>query len=72
MSTRRFAVDQKGNKVYVGSTVRYKDDTLLIENIQDLSWNKIQYLTLSDRKNKNKKIDFVPSSEVTASYNSRN
>jgi len=72
MLTRTFAVDKKGNKIYVGSTVRYKDDILLIENIRDLSWNKIQYLTLSDRKNKNKKIDFVPSSEVMAGYNSKN
>ena len=72
MSTRRFAIDQKGNRIYIGSTVRYKNSTLLIEDIQYLTWNKIQYLTLSDKKNKNKKFDLVPSSDVMVSYRSKN
>tara|TARA_R110000824_G_scaffold8737_4_gene39648 strand:- start:64602 stop:64814 length:213 start_codon:yes stop_codon:yes gene_type:complete len=68
MLTRRFAVDQKGNKIYVGSVVKYNNQSFLVEEIEDLSWNKDQYLTLADRKNKNKKIKFIDSKNVKVSY----
>jgi len=68
MKTRKFAIDNKGKKIYIGSTVRYKNLTFLVEDMQHLSWNREQYITLVDRKNKNKKIEFVLPSEVTAQY----
>jgi hypothetical protein len=68
MSTRKFAVDKKGKKIYIGSTVRYKNLIFLVENMQHLSWNREQYITLVDRKNKNKKIEFVLPAEVSIQY----
>ena len=68
MKTRKFAIDNKGKKIYIGSTVRYKNLTFLVEDMQHLSWNREQYITLVDKKNKNKKIEFVLPSEVTTQY----
>tara|TARA_R110000824_G_scaffold14726_8_gene62477 strand:+ start:1817 stop:2032 length:216 start_codon:yes stop_codon:yes gene_type:complete len=71
MLTRRYANDKNGKKVYVGTSVKYKNLTYLIEDIQYLSWNRNQYLTLLDKKNKNKKVDFVLPSEVSIQYKKR-
>ena len=71
MSTKRYAIDKNGKKVYIGSDVRYKNLNYLVEEIQYLSWNRNQYLTLLDKKNKNKKIDFVLPSEVSIQYKKR-
>ena len=68
MSTRKFAIDKKGKKIYIGSAVKYKNLIFLVENMQHLSWNREQYITLVDRKNKNKKIEFVLPAEVSIQY----
>jgi len=68
MTTRKYALDSKNNKIYVGSVVKYNNRSFLVEEIEDLSWNKDQYLTLSDRKNKNKKIKFIDSKSVKVAY----
>jgi len=68
MSTRRYAVDKNDKKIYIGSIVKYKNLNYLIEEIQYLSWNRNQYLTLLNQKNKNKKIDFVLPSDVSIQY----
>jgi hypothetical protein len=68
MKTRRFAIDQHGKRIYIGSSVKYNNKIFLVEDMQYLSWSKDQYLTLTDKKNKNKKIDFVSSSDVTIKY----
>jgi hypothetical protein len=60
-----FALDNKGNKFYVGNCVVYKNRLFLVENIKDpLLWNREQYITLIDQKNKNKKVEFVLPGEV--------
>lgn len=64
MTTRRFAYDLNGDKITVGSQVKYKNKIYLLEDIEYLSWNINQYLTLTEQKNKNKKIKFVSSNEV--------
>jgi len=68
MQTKRFAIDSDGKRIYIGSSVRYKNSTYLVEDMKFLSWNRSQYLTLCERKNKNKKVDFVPSSDVVTIY----
>jgi len=64
MTTRKYALDAKNNKIYVGSLVRYKSRSFLVEEIEDLSWTRDQYLTLADKKNKNKKLKFIDSKDV--------
>ena len=64
MTTRIFALDKNKHKLYVGSSVKYQNKTFLVEEIENLSWNTKQYLTLVDKRNKNKKIKFVFSEEV--------
>ena len=64
-----FALDSKGNKIYAGTSVLYKNKSFLIESMQDpLYWNREQYITLVDEKNKNKKIEFVLPAEVSIQY----
>ena len=64
MTTRRYALDGRNRKVYIGSTVNYNNRSFLVEDIQYLSWNTEQYLTLVDRKNKNKKLEFISPIDV--------
>ena len=60
-----FALDSKGNKLFIGNPVLYKNKLFLIESMQDpLYWNREQYITLIDARNKNKKIEFVLPKEV--------
>lgn len=66
MTTRRFALDKNNHKIFIGSPVKYQNKTFLIEEIEYLSWNSKQYLTLTDKRNKNKKIKFILSDEVKA------
>ncbi len=66
MTTRRYALDMHKNKVFVGSTVKYNNRLFLIEDIEYLSWNTNQYLTLADKKNKNKKMKFISPNNVKA------
>jgi len=68
MQTRKFAIDSKGKRIYIGSSVNYKNSTYLVEDMKFLSWSRSQYLTLYENKNKNKKIDFVLSSDVITVY----
>ena len=68
MQTRKFAIDSKGKRIYIGSSVNYKNSTYLVEDMKFLSWSRSQYLTLCENKNKNKKIDFVLSSDVITVY----
>jgi hypothetical protein len=67
-TTRRFALDNRGKKVYIGSAVLFRNKLFLVEDMQYLSWNKIQYLTLVDGKNKNKKVEFVTPEEVIITH----
>jgi len=66
MSTKRFAFDKDGNKVLIGSKVFFENKIYIIEDIEYLSWNVNQYLTLSELKNKNKKVQFVSSHEISS------
>ena len=68
MTTRRFALDKNNHKLYIGSLVKYNNKFFLVENIDYLSWNTNQYLTLVDRKNKNKKIKFITPDETVVIY----
>ena len=52
------------NKVFIGSFVKYNNKIFLIEEIESLSWNSNQYLTLADKKNKNKKMKFISPNNV--------
>jgi|TARA_R110000765_G_scaffold365896_3_gene456028 hypothetical protein len=62
--TRRFTIDSRGNRAYVGSKVHYNNSVWLLEDIQRLAWNKNQYLTLQDVRNKNKKIEFINPQDI--------
>ena len=67
-----FALDSKGNKIYAGTCVLYKNKSFLIESMQDpLYWNREQYITLIDADNTNKKIEFVSPKEVLKIRNTR-
>ena len=68
-ATRRFTIDSRGKRAYVGSKVRYKEKVWILEDIQRLAWNKNQYLTLQDPKNKNKKIEFIKPEDIKVEYN---
>jgi len=62
--TRRFALDKKGRKIYIGSFVVFNNKLFLVEDMEFLSWNRNQYLTLIDKRNKNKKIKFISANDV--------
>jgi hypothetical protein len=64
MTTRRYALDMYRNKIFIGSAVRYRNRIFLIEEIEYLSWSTNQYLTLVEKKNKNKKMKFIAPNEV--------
>ena len=66
MPTKRFALDKDGKKVLIGSKVSFKNKIYIVEDIEYLSWNINQYLTLAELKNKNKKIQFVSSYEISS------
>ena len=66
MSTTSFTLDGNGRRGYIGSPVYYKYKVWLLEDIQYLRWNSEQYLTLQDPKNKNKKVEFVQASLISA------
>jgi len=68
MQTRRFAIDSKGRRIYIGSSVTYKNSVYLVEDMKYLQWKIDQYLTLRGKKNKNKKVDFVLCNEVKRVY----
>ena len=65
MSTKRFAIDKKGNKIYIGNVVKFIIQLFLVEDMNYLSWSKEQYITLRDRNNKNKILEYITPSEVT-------
>jgi len=71
MQTRKFAIDSEDKRIYIGSSVNYKNSIYLVEDMKFLSWSRSQYLTLCERKNKNKKIDFILSSDVVTVYSGR-
>ena len=67
MISNRFTIDAHGKKVYVGSNVYYRNKKWLLEDIEYVSWNSNQYLTLQDLSNKNKKLTFIsPNSVISA------
>ena len=68
MSTRRFALDRRGKRFYIGSVVEYNNKTFLVEDMQFHTWSREQYITLCDKRNKNKKIEFVASRDVLAKH----
>ena len=72
MQTRKFAIDSKGQRIYIGSSVRYRNSVYLIEDMKYLSWDTSQYLTLQEKKNKNKRVDFVHCHEVRKIYSEEN
>ena len=64
MATKRYTIDQNNRKLFIGSVVQYKNNFFLVEDIDYLSWNINQYLTLVDQKNKNKVLKFIYPKEV--------
>jgi len=64
-TTRRFTIDKKGKKAYIGSRVLFRNRMWLIEDIDYLSWNTNQYLTLIDPSNKTSKIKFISPKDVS-------
>ena len=64
MTTRRYAIDQNNRKLFIGSSVKYKSDLFVVEDIDYLTWNTNQYLTLVSVKNKNKKLEFISPNDV--------
>ena len=66
MTTKRYALDEKSRKIFIGSRVKYNNRIFLVEDIQYLDWTIKQFLTLSDHKNKNKKLEFISPKHVKA------
>ena len=66
MSTRRFALDSGGKKIYINDHVLYENKVYYIEDIKYLKWSKEQYLTLVNSRNKNKKLDFILPDKIRA------
>ena len=66
MKTKRYALDEKSRKIFIGSKVKYNNRISLVEDIQYLDWTIKQFLTLSDYKNKNKKLEFISPKHVKA------
>ena len=64
MISNRFTIDAHGKKAYVGSNVYYRNKKWLLEDIEYVSWNSNQYLTLQDLSNKNKKLTFISPNSV--------
>jgi len=64
MLTKRFTHDANGKRVYIGSAVLYKNKCFLIEDMEYLSWGTEHYITLVDRKNKNKKVRFISPRDI--------
>jgi len=64
MITRRYAIDQNNRKLFIGSAVRYKSNLFLVQEIDYLSWNTNQYLTLMAVENKNKKLHYISPNDV--------
>ena len=71
MTTRRFAIDKKGKRLYIGSAVKYKNLICIVEDMKYLTWDKKQYITLVSKRNNNKKIDFVDPSDVLVHYRAK-
>ncbi len=67
--TSRFTIDRTGRKVYLGAKVLYDNKVWLLEDINYLSWNSNQYLTLQDLHNKNKKLNFISPETIKAIKN---
>ena len=68
MTTKRFALDSVGKKIYIGTLVEFRSDIFVIEDMKYLSWSKEQFLTLRAKKNKHKILDYVPSNKVMRRY----
>ena len=68
MITRRYALDEKSRKIFIGSKVKYNNRIFLVEDIQYLDWTIKQFLTLLDDKNKNKRIEFITPDKVKVIY----
>jgi len=68
MVTRRYALDEKNHKIFIGSRVKYNNRTFFVEDIQYLDWTIKQFLTLLDSRNKNKKLEFIAPNKVKAMY----
>ena len=66
MTTKRFTLDSKGQRAYVGSKVYYKNKIWLLEDIQYVTWNSNQYLTLQAIDNKNKRLKFIAPNNIIA------
>lgn len=64
MKTKRYAIDRNQRKLFIGSSVKYKNDIFLVKEIDYLSWTTNQYLTLVSVKNKNKKLEFIQPRDV--------
>jgi len=68
MSTKKFALDFRDKRIYIGSSVNYKNSVYFVEDIKYLSWSTSQYLTLREKKNKNKIIDYILPCDVKIHY----
>ena len=69
MLTKRFALDKKGKRIYIGTLVEYKNSLFYVENMNYLMWTKKQFITLRSKKNKNKILDFITPEEVAKREN---
>ena len=68
MATRKFALDKVGRKIYVGNLVQYNNKIFFVEDMNFLSWNREQYLTLRDKTNKNKKLEYISPNNVVSRH----
>ena len=67
MTSRSFALDQNGKRIYIGSIIEYDNTLFYVEDMNfPLSWSREHYLTLRAKNNKNKLLEFISSKKVLA------
>jgi len=59
-----FAIDRNGTKTYIGNLVQYNNKYFYVENMEFISWNREQYLTLKSINNKNKILQYISPRDV--------
>ena len=65
MTSRSFALDQNGKRIYVGSVIEYDNALFYVEDMNfSLSWSREHYLTLRAKNNRNKLLEFISSKDV--------
>lgn len=64
MATRIFAVDRKGKKFFIGSTVEYKNNLYFVEDMLFTAHPRDQYITIKQKSNQYKILEYILPKDV--------